>query len=362
MAMAMGNKGRTTLLLALVLAAALVVLAACGGGTGSQDENGSAADDQITLVVTSYGGSYDEVLIRSAIEPFEDAHPGVTIELAPYASVAKLAAQEGQGIDIVQLDDFDIVDAAQKGLLRPLTANERLSYWDDLYPQAFLRDEEGDVYGLANVFGSWGIAYNTEKVQPAPTSWRVFWDEAYADRVAHMEQWIPDWLVTAAAFGGSPDDMSPVWEAYRALTPSIKQYYGSFSAPEALLKSEDAWVVSWFDGRTHALADEGVPVAFVLPEEGGALIRGALGITATSKHPELAEEFINFLMSPEVQAAFSNDFYYGPTNRTVELPDELAARVVYGEEDLEQLIVPDWAEILPRRADWANAWNEAVRY
>lgn len=336
---------------------AVLVLSACGGGNAG----GGHSSEQVTLVVTSYGGTYDEVLTRAAVEPFEASHPQVDVQLAPYAGVAKLAAQGGQGIDVVQLDDFDIIDAAGKGLLRPLAKNERFSYWDDLYQQAFLKDASGQVYGLANVFGSWGIAYNTEHVKEPPTSWKAFWDPRYAGRVAQMEQWIPDMLMAAAAHSGSIDNMEPAWEAFRKLTPAVKQYYGSFSAPEALLKSGEVWLVSWFDGRTLALADEGLPVAFAIPEEGGVLIRSVAGVLKSSKHPEVAEEFINYLMSPEVQKVFAEELYYGPTNRTVELSQGLADKVVYGDEDLSRLIVPDWVRILPQRADWMNRWNEAVR-
>lgn len=338
----------------LVLLIALVVLSACGGG-------GNAPSEEVTLVVTSFGGTYDDVLTRAAVEPFEASHPHVKIELAPYAGVAKLAAQDGQGIDVVQLDDFDIIDAAGKGLLRQLSKNEHFSYWDDLYDQTFLKDASGHVYGLANVFGSWGIAYNTEHVDEPPTSWKTFWDPRYAGRVAQMEQWIPDMLMAAAAFGGSADDMAPAWEAFRELTPAVKQYYGSFSAPEALFKSDEVWLASWFDGRALALADEGMPVAFAIPQEGGVLIRSVAGVMESSKHPELAEEFIDYLMSPEVQKIFAQELYYGPTNRTVELSQDLAAKVVYGDDDLSRLITPDWAQVLPERADWMNRWNEAVR-
>lgn len=336
----------------------LLVLNACGGGNSG---GGTSPSEEVTLVVTSYGGTYDEVLTRAAVKPFEASHPNVKIQLAPYASVAKLAAQGGQGIDVVQLDDFDIIDAAGKGLLRPLAKNERLSHWDDLYEQAFVKDGSGQVYGLANVFGSWGIAYNTEHVKEEPKSWKVFWDPRYAGRVAQMEQWIPDMLMAAAAYGGSVDNMEPAWEAFRKLTPAVKQYYGSFSAPEALLKSGEVWLVSWFDGRTLALADKGLPVAFAIPKEGGVLIRSVAGVLKSSKHPEVAEEFIDYLMSPEVQKVFAEELYYGPTNRTVKLPQDLTAKVVYGQEDLSRLIVPDWVRILPQRADWMNRWNEAVR-
>ncbi|MGI6038299.1 MAG: ABC transporter substrate-binding protein [Limnochordia bacterium] len=317
-----------------------------------------ASAQEITLVVSSYGGAYDEVFQTYVVEPFERDYPHVKVELAPYVGVTQLVAQRNQPtIDVVQLDDFDVIDAAQKGLLSPL-GKGNISCWDDLYEQAFL-EVDGHVYGLTNVFGAWGIAYNTKHVEK-PTSWQAFWDPALRGRIAMMDAWIPDILMASLAFGGDEKNMEPAWDALREISPRVKQFYSSFSAPQALLESEEVWMASWFDGRTHTLKADGNPIDFALPEEGGILIRGGIGVVAGSKNGELAEKFIDYSLRLEAQRAMSENFYYGPTNSTVELPAELAETVVYGSEDLAELLVPDWPYILSQRSSWLDRWNRVL--
>jgi ABC-type glycerol-3-phosphate transport system substrate-binding protein len=84
-----------------IIASLMFVLSACGSSSESKE-----------IVVTSFGGKYDEVFTKYVAKPFEEKNPGVKVKLAPYRGIAKLSQGGGSSIDIVQLDDFDIIDAA----------------------------------------------------------------------------------------------------------------------------------------------------------------------------------------------------------------------------------------------------------
>ena len=349
-------KTKYSVMASLFVASALLVTA-CGNQQGAapeQDKQGTAGE----VVVTSFGGKYDEVFTKYVIEPFESENPGVTVKLAPYTGIAKLAQGGGAEIDIVQLDDFDLIDAANQGMLAPLK-KEEFESWDKLYPQAFLQNKDGDTYGLVNVFGAWGIAYDPQQVDK-PESWNDFWKPEVAGKVAMMSQWIPDILMTAEATGAASQNMEPVWQAFQALTPSVAQYYSSFSTPESLFGTGEVTMVSWFDGRAYALKDAGKSVDFTIPKEGGVLIRSGMGVLADSEQQELARKLIDFSMKPEVQTGFAKELYYGPTNTEVQLEGDLADKVVYGKEKVEGLITPDWNEILANREEWLTKWTEAT--
>lgn len=345
-------KRKLNLIVSLV--AVLLIISACGNSDDSSEGSDTGKQE---LVVTSFGGQYDEVFKKYVIEPFEEANEGVTVKLAPYTGVAKLS-QGGANVDVVQLDDFDLIDAANKGLLAPLEESD-FENWENLYDQAFLHDENGQVYGLVNVFGAWGIAYNPEKVSE-PTSWNDFLNDNVSGKVSLMSQWIPDILLIAEATDSDLDDMEKVWEFYEQLTPSVTRYYSSFSDPESLFGTGEVVMASWFDGRAVSLKQAGENIDFVIPEEGGVLIRSGMGVSAESDNKELAQKLIDFSMSVEAQIGFSEEMYYGPTNKQVELDDELSELVVYGEEEVENLITPDWNEILPKREDWLLRWTEAT--
>jgi putative spermidine/putrescine transport system substrate-binding protein len=332
----------------LLVVLSLFVVTACSSPSSNDQE----------IVVTSFGGKYDEVFTKYVKEPFEKKHPGVTVKLAPYTGLAKLSQGGGNNIDVVQLDDFDLIEAANKGLLSPLKQNE-FKQWNQLYPQAYLKNEKGETYGLTNVFGAWGIAYNPEKVKK-PTSWNDLWSPTVKGKVAMMKQWIPDILMTQKATGATPDRMEPVWQAYQKITPSIAQYYSSFSAPEALFKTNAITMASWFDGRANALKSSGVSVEFTIPKEGGILIRSGLGVVKNSEKQKLAKELIDFAMQPEAQKGFVTELYYGPTNKNVKVDSQLQQTVVYGQKKVDSLLAPDWNAIFPKREEWFTRWQEVT--
>jgi putative spermidine/putrescine transport system substrate-binding protein len=325
----------------------MFVLTACGSSSETKE-----------IVVTSFGGKYDEVFTKYVAKPFEEKNPGVKVKLAPYTGIAKLSQGGGSSIDIVQLDDFDIIDAANKGLLSPLEKKDFTS-WDNLYEQAFLNSKDGKVFGLTNVFGAWGIAYNPEKTAK-PTSWNDLWRTDVKGKVAMMSQWIPDILMTQKATNATMENMTPVWDAYKKITPSIAQYYSSFSAPEALFKSNQVVMASWFDGRALALKKAGTPIDFVIPKEGGILIRSGMSVVKTSKNQDLAKKLIDFAMTPEAQQGFAKELYYGPTNSTVKLDGAVANDVVYGKDKISELTTPDWNNIFTKREEWLLKWQEVT--
>lgn len=334
-------------LTAFMIVFCLLFVTACGAG-GNENE----------LVVSSFGGKYDQVFQKYVIEPFEKKNPGVKVKLAPYTGVTKLSQGGGNSIDVVQLDDFDLIDAANKGLLSSLK-KEQFSTWDQLYPQAFLKDKKGNTYGLTNVFGAWGIAYNPEKVDK-PTSWNDLWNPQVKGKVAMMKQWVPDLLLTQKTTNATMENMEPVWAAYKKINPSIAQYYTSFSAPEALFNSNEVVIASWFDGRAYEMKHNGKTVDFTIPKEGGILIRSGMGILKNSKKQELAQKLIDFAMSPEAQKGFSKELYYGPTNQTVQLDEDLQKIVVFGKDKVDALMTPDWNQILPKRKEWFVKWTEVT--
>jgi len=355
------NKFKAFGMVASTLLASMAVLSACGAGeTGSTEDAGEAAagSENVELVVTSFGGTYDEVFNKYVVEPFEAANPGVTVTLAPYTGVTKLSQGGGAGIDIVQLDDFDLIDAGQAGLLSELKDSE-FEHWADLYPQAILKGSDEATYGLVNVFGAWGIAYNPDMIAK-PESWNDLWAPELKGKVALMSQWIPDILLTAEAVGASADNMQPVWDAFKEITPSVAQYYSSFSAPESLFGTGQIAAAAWFDGRALAMKQSGSKMEFVIPQEGGVLIRSGLGVMKNSPNQEMAKKLIDFTLTTEAQQGFAAELFYGPTNQTVELSADLQGQVVYGEESLAKLIAPDWTTILPQREDWLTKWTEAT--
>ena len=76
--------------------------------------------------------------------------------------------------------------------------------------------------------------------------------------------------------------------------------------------------------------------------------------------PELAQKFVAHLLSPAVQVAFSTYYGSGPTNKEVKLSEDVAKRVIYGEDQVKQLVTMDWDAINKNRTEWTRRWQREV--
>jgi putative spermidine/putrescine transport system substrate-binding protein len=113
-------------------------------------------------------------------------------------------------------------------------------------------------------------------------------------------------------------------------------------------------------GRVQALKNTGFPVEMVYPKEGAVSLQIAGCAINKSPQPELAQAFLEFLVRPENQILLAESEGWGPTNKTVELSDDLAQKVPYGAKAVENMLVMDWNSINPKRTEWTTRWNRTV--
>ena len=100
-------------------------------------------------------------------------------------------------------------------------------------------------------------------------------------------------------------------------------------------------------------------VAVAYPKEGAVGIQPTVSIPAGAPGKELAMQYIDMLLSPEVQKCFAEKKYAGPVNRNVELSDKARAVVPFG-ESFDKMWFPDTEEIAKLRPGWTERWQKEV--
>ncbi len=177
------------------------------------------------------------------------------------------------------------------------------------------------------LWGAVGLAVNVPKAEaalggPVPNSWSVLFDPLVSQRLAHCGISVLD----------APDEVLSILLNYRgyALAKSSTRRIEMTSKTLALLRPHLRYVdseryiedlqngslcvsLAWV-GDALAAAAAGQPVKFVIPEEGSVLFIDNLTIPATSRHPDLAHRFINYLMQPQVAAQISQETLYPSAN------------------------------------------------
>jgi putative spermidine/putrescine transport system substrate-binding protein len=351
--------------LAAILCVVMLVVSLAGCGP---KENKTEADveptkkigEGRTLVVGIWGAQIEDLVREYVVKPFEE-ETGATVELVLGGSSDRFARiyaeKDDPTMDIAYLGLSQTMQAARDGVILPPNP-EGVPEYNSLYPQAKIA---GGGYGVS--FHTIGIMYNTDTVDTPPTSWKDLWKPEYKGKVAPFvfpsTQGTAFLVMAARVHGGDESNIDPGFEALKQLKPYPAIVWG-IDEINLGFKQGDIWFTPHISGYVYAYQDEGGPVDFVIPVEGAPLSMDSACITTNSKNVDLAEIFINYHLSQAAQEAYARELYYAPTNKTVVLEPDLAAKMPYGEEEVAKLLVLDDKTITDKSAEWAERWNREI--
>jgi putative spermidine/putrescine transport system substrate-binding protein len=203
-------------------------------------------------------------------------------------------------------------------------------------------------------------------VNPAPTSWSDLWNPQYKGRIAVADMVANYGLAFFAymnrANGGTESNAAPGWARVRDLVASQQPLiYQTDDQAVTAVTQEGAVLVVMPNSRAIQLAKQGLPIGFVFPKEGGFGWGNYGGIPVGATHQRLAEEFINFWLSPEVQTNWAMAIGYSPTNLKSRIPSNYAYnRYLLSPNDYSKIQALDWAWINKNRAAWIEKWQQDV--
>ncbi|MFD1883048.1 ABC transporter substrate-binding protein [Paracoccus pacificus] len=316
-----------------------------------------------TLTVGGYGGSFETLMKELLIPEFEKTHD-VKIAFVPGNStenLARLQAQKGaQELDVVLLDDGPMYQTDALGFCAPLKDSP----------------VKKDVYDLARIgknaigigFVATGFAYNKdwfarEGWEP-PKSWNDLKDPKYSQILSipsiSNTYGLHTLVMMARGAGGGEKDIDPGFKVMTdEVAPNVLVFEPSAGKMSELFQSEEIALSIWGSGRTKSLADTGFPAAFAYPEDGAVALLMAACPVVDSDVPDEAQDFIDYLLDPEVQAKFAAAMGAGPTNTKAQLPPELAESLPYGDK-IKSLVTVDWDTINQQRDEWTQRWAREV--
>ncbi|MFO1465759.1 MAG: polyamine ABC transporter substrate-binding protein [Steroidobacteraceae bacterium] len=229
---------------------------------------------------------------------------------------------------------------AKAGVYRKLDKS-RLPNLRHLDPDIMRRlavHDPGNQYAIPYMWSMIGLGYNQDQVARrlgtrAPLSWSMLLDPAVAAKLADCGISVldaPPDVVGAALIrlGRDPnaDDAASLEAAFAALH-AIRPYIRNFDSQQYvsdLANGSVCLALGWsgdvIQARTRAReAGNGVKVAFFVPSEGSIMTLDAMAIPADAPHPRNAEDFMNYIMDPQVMARITNAVGY-PNGNLASLP------------------------------------------
>jgi spermidine/putrescine-binding protein len=221
------------------------------------------------------------------------------------------------GFDVVVPSDEVVADLVARGLLEKLD-REKLPNLGNIAPayRGLPYDPKND-YSVPYMWGTTGIAYNTDKVKPAPDSWGALFDPKWANRVTLLNDKREVFAAALRLDGAGPGSVSgaalkTAAQRFQSWKPQAYE-----SDPKEKLMNGDAWLSQCYNGDAlQAASGSAGKIAFVIPKEGGSLWLDNLAIAKGAPQLDRAHQFIDYLLRPEVSAAISNERFFGNPNRS----------------------------------------------
>jgi spermidine/putrescine transport system substrate-binding protein len=166
----------------------------------------------------------------------------------------------------------------------------------------------GEVFGVAWTWGVTSLTVNKDSVKPAPDSLSVLWDLQYAGKVSIRDDGVEAIQFAALATGQDMNDikdMDAVKAKLKALMPQVKTFWSSENDWNQFFSAGDFSVTTFWSGGAGRSASKGLPVQFIVPKEGAVGWLDGLSIPASSKNPDAARAFINWMIDPEFYVAWA---------------------------------------------------------
>ena len=360
--------------LAVVLCAAMM-LSACGGASGSDqaaDNKGQEADSKADskeaskgdgkLVLSTYGLSED-ISEDEVYAPFEQEFGCkiVTETGGTNDRYTKLAADSESSSDVIELSQAMTAKGVDEGLFDTIDLS-KIPNAKNLIPAAKELAENGQ--GIPYTINSIGIIYNPELTGFEIKSFDDLWDSRLEGMVSIPEittTFGPAMVYVAGDHAGTPvaeDEGKAAFETLAELKPNLVKTY---------TKSSD--LINMFTSGEVAAAvvgDFGVPtieaanpdLVYVTPE-GTYANFNTINITKNCKNIDLAYEYLNYRISPELQTKTGKALNEAPTNTEVDFNEEEAKDMTYGETADNAKIV-DYSFVNPILNNWIDQWNRTI--
>lgn len=342
-----GKSSRAVSRKAMAAVAAVLVLAVVGGTVGaslSQQHKSAAA-------VEKYGSNVlklylpGEYLGENVISDFEKQY-GVRVIVENFDSnemmYTKLMA--GDRYDVIIPSDYMIERLMNEDFLQPLDKSmipnmENMS--DAVLGMSYDPD---NTYSIPYFWGSVGLVYNHENVDPAvieSEGWEVLRNTDYAGHIYIYDSERDSFMMAFKALGYSmnTEDPNEINDAYEWLLQMNNTMYPVYVTDEVIDGMMNGYkdIAVVYSGDAAVVLDENEDMSFYMPSQGTNIWCDAMVIPQNAENPKLAHEFINYMLTYE--AAFDNTETVGYTSPNAEVFEEMTSS-----EDL----YADNAAYLPR--------------
>ena len=279
---------------------------------------GCFAADQ-TLNVINWGSYID----MQVIYDFEKAF-NCRVNYDTFTSNEDLYLKmKANSYDVIIPSDYMVERLIAEERLQPLDKSI-VTNLDQLLELDILRNPDydpGNTYSAPYFWQNVGICYNTTKVDPAKVEelgWEIFRDPELDGHVWYYDSERDGFMVPLKALGYSmnTEDEAEINAAYEWLREMDKAVHPSYATDEMIdgMANGEKWVALMYSGDIAYVLTMNEDMAFCAPSQGTNIAVDAMAIPTDAKNPELANQFIDFILDYPNSVRISTEVCYTSPN------------------------------------------------
>ena len=350
----LSDRGRKVLAGSVLgVAAVLILVVSVAGGSDTLELNVYNWGEYIS---DGSDGSLDTV---KAFEAWYEETYGekVHVNYTTYASNEDMYAKLKSGAvsyDVIIPSDYMIARLANEDMLLPLNFDNipNYQYIEDQFRGLYY--DPDDTYSIPYTYGVVGVIYDANQVDEADAGdWDLMWNPKYKGKILQFNN-SRDAFGTAMYRAGidvNTTDKSQWEDALQSLLeqrPLVKAYV--MDEIYNALESGEAAIGAYYAGDYFTMLDaeaDDVDLRFYYPDPTNYFI-DAMCIPSCCENKELAEVFINFMLSQETAVANAEYIYYASPNS-----------LVYNDETYQEDMGEEAMEILyPEGVNFSEEYNK----
>jgi putative spermidine/putrescine transport system substrate-binding protein len=316
------------------LVAMMLVLAGCGSsnssGGGKELQQLGKGEGELNLI--SWAGYVEPEWVK----PFE-AKTGCKVN-------DKVAGTSDEMVELMRTGQYDGVSASgnatarlvEGGNVAPVNVSLVPNYktvFSDLKNQPY-NTFNGVHYGIPHGRGANLLMWNGKEVKPAPDSWEIMFNPKVAAKYkGKLSQYDDPMSIAEAAvylkyhepklgienpYELNEEQFQAAVNLLKEQRPFVGEYWSDATKQISAFANGDDLVGTTWQYQYFALKGEGQPVAAspasqgFLPKEGATGWSDTWMISSTAKHPNCMYEWMNWIISPNVNAEVAEFFGEAP--------------------------------------------------
>lgn len=329
-------------------------------GLAATIASGQAGAAPSSFTTNMYGGRWENTWREKVLPPFSKTigRP-VSLDIglgASWVANFRAAGKDKPPFSALMLNERFTAMLRDEGYFEVLTP-ALVPNLADVVPAARLKGDTAVTGMLAPLV----IGYRTDLLKTPPRGWADFWRPDLRGQIGLYtitnSAGVMLALWAAEHFGKGPTDIDTAVKKFAELKPFPQIAYSAQLTP---LLTQGQIAMAPIDlGEIVPLKQRGLPLDFVVPEEGMMVFDQSFSVLANGADKAAAAKYLDYVLSPDIQLFMAKEWLIAPTNGKVPLPANLEA-LPLTPAAIAKAKRFDWTEVNKITPDLAAAWSKAI--